>query len=228
MQPGETITPGAGQPSAPAPEPEKQEQVAPVEAQVPQLEPQPPAPASTSEPEAPASNWQFSNDTSPEATPESESFTANNPVTWNASEFIAHNKGSAWFILLGAGILAFVAGIFVLTRDIFASIMIGVAGATFGVFAARSPRVLEYSVDSRGIHIGPKFYAYSDFKSFAINEESALPSVILMPLKRFLPPITIYYEEAQEDSILGVLGDYLPHEEKAPDAVDRLMSRIRF
>ncbi len=225
MQPGETITPGAVQP--PAPEPEKQDQPV-VDGQATQ--PQPATPPAVATPE-PATAWQFSPEGG-EPLPNNDSQAllqqTTQPVTWNASEFIAHTKGLSWFAALGIGLFVFTALIYFISRDIFASVMIAVAGITFGVFAARPPRVLEYSVDARGINIGQKSYTYSDFKSFAVVEDGPLPAVMLLPLKRFLPPITVFYEPKQEDAILNVIADYLPHEEKQPDVVDRLMSRIRF
>ena len=221
MQPGETITPGAAQP--PAPEPEQQDLPTPMSEQAPQ----PVDPAPTLPVAAPVTNWQFN------ASNEAQSAEVPLPdqtveqVSWSASEYIAHSKGLSWFVILGLGLFVFIAVVFAVTHDIFASLMIGVAGATFGVFAARPPRVLEYSVDNHGINIGQKFYSYGDFKSFALVDEGP-PAIMLLPLKRFLPPITVFYEANQEDKILDVLADFLPHEEKQPDVVDRLMSRIRF
>lgn len=217
MQPGETITPGAA--PTPAPEPEKQDQPAVPAQQEPQ--PTPPAPE-------PATNWQFSQDAT-----EHQADTSNQPAntlaaSWSASEYIAHNKGTAWFVLLGTALFAFIAVVFIATKDIVASVVVGIAGVTFGVFAARAPRVLEYTVNAKGIQIGPKFYTYGDFKSFSVAEDGPLPAIVLLPLKRFLPPITVFYEPKEEDTILNVLANYLPHEEKQPDLVDKLMRRIRF
>ena len=225
MQPGETITPGAEQ--APVPEQEKQEQPAVSVEQPIQPAEQSPPPASVETPE-PQANWQFSADDGSQ--PAEAPMPAANvqPVRWTSSEYVAHNKGMAWFALLGLALCAAVGVIYVLTRDILAPAMVGVAGITFGTFAARPPRVLEYSVDGRGIQIGQKFYAYNDFKSFSLVEDGPLPAIMLLPLKRFLPPITVFYEPKEEETILDVLADYLPHEDKEPDLVDKLMRHIRF
>lgn len=219
MQPGETITPGAEQP--PARDPQKQDQpVAPVEQAS-----QPVLPT----PEAPASNWQYAGGPADESQANNASPSLNaKAASWSASEYIAHAKGTMWFVLLGIGLAAFVTAVFLLTEDLIASIVVGIAGITFGAFAARPPRVLEYSVDARGIQIGSRFYPYADFKSFSLLEEGPLPAIVLLPLKRFLPPITVFYEPKEEDKILDVLADYLPHEEKQQDIVDRLMRHIRF
>ncbi len=149
-------------------------------------------------------------------------------VTWTASEYIAHAKSMSWFVLLGVAMTVLVIVVYFVTKDILASVLVGLAGITFGVFAARPPQVLTYSIDSHGIQIGKRSYQFNDFKSFALTESGHFPSVLLMPLKRFLPPITMIYDPKEEDAIINALADYLPHEEKEPDMVDRLMSRIRF
>jgi len=218
MQPGETVTPG--EPTASAPDPEKQD--APSAAPEPTTE-QPVA----SVPAEPATNWQFSAGEAPGA-PTQTYQESLNPVSWTASEYIAHNKGAAWFAGLGAALLVFIIIVFIISRDVLTSVMLAVAGITFGVFAARQPRTLQYTIDSHGIKIGEKSYPYNEFKSFDITEDGQLPAILLMPLKRFLPPITVFYDQNEEEAILGALSNYLPHQEHQPDAVDRLMRRIRF
>lgn len=231
MQPGETITPGSQPAPTPTPAPEQQPEkveAPPVATMAPvEQDPIPPAPVETPEtpPETPDSNWQFSNDVDAQM-PLSQPSVA--PVTWTASEYIAHNKGGAWFAAFGL-ILFIVSGlVYLVTRDIVTSIVVAVAGITFGVFAGRSPRTLEYQIDAQGIHIGPKLYPYTFFKSFDITDEGSLPAIQLIPLKRFLPPITVFYDLNQEETIVNTISSYLPHQEHRPDAVDRFARRIRF
>lgn len=222
MQPGETITPG----TPPAPEQPPEQTEAPVQAPTEPVN----QPMSTPDPEPiqpvePKSNWQYTAGDQAALMDQRPDIA---PVTWTASEYIAHDKGPSWFIALGIILFVAVAGIYFVTKDLVTPIGIAVAGIIFGVFAARPPRVLEYTVDSRGIKIDQKFYSYAELKSFDIVDEGPLPAILLMPLKRFLPPITVFYDQREEDAILNVLGSYLPHQEQQPDAVDRLMRRIRF
>lgn len=130
--------------------------------------------------------------------------------------------------MMTAVIVVVSAVVFLLTRDVIAPVVLAIAGIIFCVFSARAPRVLEYSVNEQGVHIGPRLFPYHDLRSFAVSQEGPLPSILLIPLKRFLPPITVFYEPQSEDAILAVLSSYLPLEQKQPDAVDKLMSKIRF
>jgi hypothetical protein len=97
-----------------------------------------------------------------------------------------------------------------------------------GFYAAHQPRQLEYEIGRRGLSIGGKYHGYDEFKSFSILPEGAFSSIVFMPLKRFAPPITIYYAPEDEEKILAVLSGSLPYEEPRRDAVDSLMKRIRF
>ncbi len=172
--------------------------------------------------------WQFKADNSsngPVSNPRSISV---QPVKWTASEFIEHNKGSEWYLMLAVGAVLLAAGIYLITKDVISAAMIVIVAIIFGIFASRKPRVLEYQVDGSGIHIGPKFYPYASFKSFAVISEDSINSIWLMPLKRFMPIITVYFAPNDGQKITAVLGNFLPVQNHQPDPIDRLMHRMRF
>ena len=106
--------------------------------------------------------------------------------------------------------------------------MIVVVAVIFGIFAARRPRELKYQLDSTGLRIGDKTYPYGNFKSFSVVNEEAVKSIWLMPLKRFMPIITIYFAPQDGDKITGMLANFLPFQEHQLDPVDKLMHRLRF
>lgn len=198
MQPGETVTPG----NAPAAQP-----------QPPTAQPsvvQPPAPSAS--PPAPA------------ATVSSDG----NAISWTASEYLIHHKSSGWYIALGGITAALAILIWLVTEDIVSVVVVSIVGLVFGIGASRQPRVLDYRVDEQGLHMGNKTYAYEEFKSFSVLVEESLSSILLIPLKRFMPGVSIYYPPEQELAIAQVLGLYLPHEERKPDMVDRLMHKVRY
>lgn len=176
------------------------------------------------EADEPQSPWQYSSETGDGFQAPADLPT----VTWSASEFIDHQKNAGWFFgLAGATILAG-AILYFLTKDIVTVVVVAIAAVLFGITAGRKPRTLNYQLDHRGVQIAEKSYPYVLFKSFSVLEEGAFSSIQLMPLKRFMPPITLYYPPETEDQIINTLGNYLPHEDRQHDAVDRLMKRIRF
>jgi hypothetical protein len=212
MQPGETITPG-GQPPAPP--------------QPPAQTPPPPQAAKQPAEAPPDSSWQFRAE-NPAAASSGAAVPAAGSVRWSASEYIAHSKSGGWYGLLALGILGAVLLTLLISREIMPPVVVGMVGVIFGVFAARPPRVLEYVVDSTGVHVGGKLYSYGQFKTFSIIEESGVHSILLMPLQRFGMPLMVYYELQNEEEIVTVLGSYLPHEDRQVGAIDNLMRKIRF
>ncbi|HEY1063702.1 MAG TPA: hypothetical protein VGE30_00195 [Candidatus Saccharimonadales bacterium] len=149
-------------------------------------------------------------------------------ISWTASEFVAHQKSGGWYGMLGVG--AFLAALIIwfITKDMVSAVVILLAALAFGVFAARQPRELSYRLDDHGLTIGPRQYAYGNFRSFAIMREGAFASIVFAPLKRFAPLTTIYYDPNDEAKIVDLLSDRLPMEERKHDPIERLMWRIRF
>lgn len=174
-----------------------------------------------------ASPWHYSPETGDDPNPQTTHQDLA-PINWTASEFVDHQKNSSWFMaLIGIALLA-IAIIYLMTEDIFTVVVIAVAAALFGVTAVRKPRTLQYQLSSSGVTVGGKHFSYGMFKSFAVLEEGAFSSVQLIPLKRFMPPISLYYPPDQEDQIVNMVGNYLPHEDRRHDPIDRLMRRVRF
>jgi len=172
------------------------------------------------------SAWQYKPDDSPQSQDmHPEKF---EPVSWTASEYISHDKSSGWFIRFGVVAIIAIGLMFVITRDITSVILLSILGIIFAVFAARKPQTLNYGIDNRGLQIGPKLYPMNLFRSFSVIQEGAIRSILLLPLKRFSPAISVYYAPDDEEKIINAFGSVLPHEERKQDPIDKLMLRIRF
>lgn len=153
---------------------------------------------------------------------------AGESLTWNASEYVAHNKGFSWFLGLAVLIIGIAVGVYFLVHSIFSSVMILLIGVAFGIAGGRQPRVLEYMVSGKGVQIGKRFHPYSDFKSFSVVLDGGLKSIVLLPLKRLVPPINVYYEPPDEEKIVEIIGEHLPQEDGHKDYVEQLMRRMKF
>ncbi|PIZ63306.1 hypothetical protein COY17_00815 [Candidatus Saccharibacteria bacterium CG_4_10_14_0_2_um_filter_52_9] len=153
---------------------------------------------------------------------------ADSSISWTASEFVAHHKSAGWYGLLALAAAGIAGLILFITHDGISVAVVIVAALLLAVYAARQPRQLQYRLDGQGIIIGDKHYGYHEFRSFSVLPEGAFSSIVFMPLKRFAPPISIYYAPEDEDGILNLLSERLPFEQARRDAVDSLMRRIRF
>lgn len=152
---------------------------------------------------------------------------ATTEVSWSASEFIAHEKGPLWYLALAGLAIVLVAAVYFLFHDLVAAFAIIFVAIIFGFLAAHKPRVLAYHIGPEGLSIDNKMYAFSDFKSFGVVNEGAFSSITFMPMKRFMPSLSIYYPPEEEETIVDALSNYLPFAPVTHDLVDRLMHRIR-
>jgi hypothetical protein len=185
----------------------------------------------------PVAGWVFKPGSAPlqsipeqqvEPSPPKLSMSSSNEVSWSASEYIANQKNTAWFVNLGIVSVVLTAVIFLLTRDIVSVISIATLGIIVGVFAARQPHQLNYALDASGVHMGTKFYPYGTFKSFSVVPEGTFSHISLLPLKRFMPPIAIHFALEDEEKVINAIGDYLPYEEHKRDIVESFSHRVKF
>lgn len=148
-------------------------------------------------------------------------------ISWEASEYVHHDKGALWVLGLVAVVLVFAAIAFFTQAWTFLILTL-VMGVALGVIAFRPPRVLRYSLSDKGLQIDEKFYNFNEFKSFGVIDDGSLYSIMLIPTKRFMPAVNIYFEEDDGEDIVDVLGSYLPMQHIELDAFDKLMRHLRF
>lgn len=149
-------------------------------------------------------------------------------LSWSASEFVAYQKSGGWYVSLFIAVLALAALIFLVTRDLISTVTTIIIGILFMIFAARKPRVLTYAISDDGVQIGDKLYPFASMRSFAVIDEGSLRSISLLPMQRFMPAISMYYEPQNEAKIVDALGGVLPQEERKQEIIDKFMHKIRF
>lgn len=211
MQPGDTISPVGSLPDAPIEPPQPPAPLSPAPPQpIPEIPHVPDAPPTPVEPQT------------------TTSVPSDQGLSWTASEFIEHQKPQGWYITLAIGAIIVSALLYFILKDVVTVVVIAVAALLFGVVGARKPRSLSYVLSQTGLQVGERVFSYANFKSFSVIEEGAIDSIQLYPLKKFMPPISLYFPPDQEQVIVETLADYLPHEDNNHDAIDRLMKRVRF
>ena len=148
-------------------------------------------------------------------------------ISWTASEYIEHQRGAGWYLSLVVITAAVAVVLYLLTKDYFATGVIVALGIIVGASVGRKPQQLSFELSSSGLKAGEKIYSYNLFKSFSILHEGAQTSLIFIPVKRFMPPVSAYFESKDEDKITSLVGERLPYEERSPSAIDRLSFRLR-
>jgi hypothetical protein len=182
------------------------------------------------------SPWQYKpdNGSTPRDTNDSDDSGAPAPkeplaksVAWEALEFIDHPHGAGWYTTLALSTIVLAALVYLISKDLIATVIIVVVGVIVGVFAGQKPGQAKYEITDSGMSINGKNYNYKGYKSFAVIREGSLSSVNLFPLKRLTPPLSAYFEPQDEERIINALGNYLPYEDRKLDGIERLSRRLR-
>ena len=149
-------------------------------------------------------------------------------LSWEASESVHHEKDGLWFmaILAGGAVLALIS-IFLIKSITFTVLIVVMVVALF-VLAKRPPRILRYQLDERGVTINEKSYAFHDFKAFGVVQDGPFYYVSLIPLKRFMPAIDVYFPEEYGEDIVDILGEFIPLKTIEPDWLDKITKQLRF
>lgn len=150
------------------------------------------------------------------------------PLSWQASEYIHSEKNVLWFIALGLGTLVVAAIAYFLIRSWTFTILVFVMAATAGFYAKRPPHALNYTLEDDFLSIEDRKYGYAEFKAFAILKDGPLAYVMLIPVKRFMPAVTLYFPPEEGKRIVDILGSIMPLEEREPDLLERTVRKLRF
>lgn len=149
-------------------------------------------------------------------------------IEWVSSGEELRARAVAWRVrmtflsLLASGI------VYLITRDIFSAGSVGAVGLLFGLLGSRKPPSLSYMLSSRGVQIGRRQYGYNEFRAFMVDDDVQASSINLIPLKRFLPLLSLHCDPKQRDEIVEMLAAHLPMEMYRRDAIDSIVNRVKF
>lgn len=149
------------------------------------------------------------------------------PVRWQANEFIHHERNTIWFIVFGVIVVALTAAAIFLMDSLSFAILVPVMAAALLVYINRPPRTLEYTIGRQGVYINDHLYSFSEFKGFGVIRDGEEYSVMLIPIKRFRPGVVIYFPEDSGEAIVDMLGARLPMLTLHLDLVDILLRKLR-
>jgi hypothetical protein len=153
---------------------------------------------------------------------------AEDVLSWQASEYIHQEKDGIWFLgLLGAAAVLLLIDIFLVKSWTFGTLIV-VMAISVGVIARRPPRMLEYTLSPEGIQIDQKHFGFTVFRAFGVIQEGAFYSIRLVPNKRFMPMVSVFFPPEMGEAIVDVFGSHLPMEQLTLDPIDKLVEKLRF
>lgn len=148
------------------------------------------------------------------------------PVRWQASEYIHREKDHVWFVLFILAAVGLTAAAIFIIKSFTFSILVPVMAVALFVYTRRPPRMLDYTLGRHGLYINDQLFPFTDFKSFALMRGLEQYSIMLVPIKRFKPAVTINFPEEVGEAIVDMLAARLPMREVQPDLVDRIIQKL--
>ena len=149
-------------------------------------------------------------------------------LNWQAAESFSLNKNFQWYLILTIGTIAFATIIFYFTRDKITTGVILIGGLLIGIYGAKKPRIFSYQLTNNGFSVNGKNYQFGSFRSFSVVSYSGAHSIVLTPMKRFMPYMYIYCGDDVEQKLTDALTNVLPRQTSHNDLIDRVLRNIGF
>jgi hypothetical protein len=157
----------------------------------------------------------------------SQSSVSQEPIHWQGTEYVHHEKDALWFIIFGIVVAILMAiAIFFIQSPTFA-VLIPVMAVALIVYARRPPRLIDYTISPKGLYVNDQLYPFADFKGFGVIRDGNEYSIMLIPTKRFRLGVSIYFPESAGEAIVDALGARLPMQEMKLDVFDRIIHKLR-
>jgi len=147
-------------------------------------------------------------------------------VSWEAEEYITHDKNAGWYIGLAiVGLLLIALSVWLKWWTFTALILLCIVSLL--IYVLRPPRKIKYSVSAKGLTEGDRTYHFEDYRAFGVLQDDTNFAIVMMPRKRFSPAVTIYFPKAKGEEIVDVFGARLPMEEVKLDMIDKIVRKLR-
>ncbi|MGB3945219.1 MAG: hypothetical protein WBK76_00050 [Candidatus Saccharimonadales bacterium] len=148
------------------------------------------------------------------------------PIQWQAPEYVQERRSPWWFIAFWAITALLVIAALFLFRSWSFALLVPAMAAALMIYSHRPPRILNYVLSTKGMYINEQLHPMAEFKSFGVLREESLPSLMLIPTKRFRPGLTVYFPVELGEAIVDQLGERLPMQELRLDAIDRIVRKL--
>lgn len=152
----------------------------------------------------------------------------NAPVHWSANEYVYREKNKLWFIVFAFVIVVFILIDLFLLKSYTFSVLVIVMAAAVIIYSRRPPRIIDYALSgNHGLYIGERLYHFNEFKAFGVIQDDGHNSIMLIPVKRFSPGVSVYFPQEVGEEIVDIFGARLPMETIKLDAIDIIVRKLR-
>lgn len=149
------------------------------------------------------------------------------PIAWNAPEGTRVQRGVIWYVIFAIVLVGLMALAILVFKNWTFAILLPIMAVALFVLSNKNPQTINYAISPKGIYIADTLHNFSEFHAFGLLHENDQHSILLLPVKRFSPGLTIYFSEAEGEKIVDMLGARLPMQEIKPDALEKFIRLIK-
>ena len=146
--------------------------------------------------------------------------------SWTALEYNPQEHGSYWFLTIG-GVATLLVILGIVIKSYFFIAFVALAFLVIVLYAKRAPREIYFSILSKGIQAGKKFYEFSELKSFWIFEKDDEEELSLETVKGLIPFVRLPLGKVGANKIRAVLTSFLPETEHKELFSDQVLKILR-
>lgn len=148
------------------------------------------------------------------------------PIQWQAPEYLQEYRSPWWFIGFWGVVIVLMLIAIILIKSWSFALLIPAMAAALTIYSHRPPRQVGYVLSNKGLYINEKLHTVEEFKSFSVVREESMPSIMLIPTRRFRPAITVYFPIEAGEGIVDLLGSRMPMQEAKLDFFDKLIRQL--
>ncbi|MCL4387233.1 MAG: hypothetical protein M1355_01060 [Patescibacteria group bacterium] len=148
-------------------------------------------------------------------------------LSWEAPEFVHHQRNVKWYISAGIILLALL-GISVYTGDWFFIIILTLASIGTFIYLNTAPKIKHYAISRVGIEIDGVFYPYENLNAFWIIYNEKVKTLNLIFKKKYLPALMILLDDQDPVLIKSILKKSLKELEREEGYTDKLTRILKF
>ncbi len=151
----------------------------------------------------------------------------NNPeISWSSLEHVSE-KSIKWYLILIFVTIIISGLVYLVTKDLISTIVFVLCGFLIFVYSLKKPRNIEYKIKNNSLMIQNKTYFLSNFRAFSIFKNKNTESLVLVPLKRFVPRIYINLNQDISAKVIDKVNQIIPAEKYTQDLSDKIIDLIR-
>ena len=149
------------------------------------------------------------------------------PFSWQATEGRQIHRGLVWYIVFSIVSIGLMALAILVFKSITFALLLAVIVVAVVLMTGKEPRIINYGISPKGVYVADKLYDFSEFRAFGVVQDIDSLSISILPVKRFSPGTTLYFNEEDGEKIVDLLGARLPLQEIKPDILEKFIRLIK-